>query len=113
MASRSVCDIGGITLRNIASTRSLTIERRSAVMFSTAATSTNAVVSTTLIQTGKSDADHDSASNAANARVQAMPVAVIEFVFEGNAEKAPVGWFAAAALVAAPEFLNFFGLGDE
>src|SRR6266550_3478261 len=77
MASRSVCDIGGITLRNTARTRSLTSERRSRVRLSTTATSTNAAERTPLIQTGKSDADHDSASNAANASVQAIPVAFV------------------------------------
>ncbi len=76
IASRSVCDIGGITLRNAASTASLMSLRRSGGMLSGIASSTNASVRTSASQPGIVCAPQATTSATAIATVKTRPEAL-------------------------------------
>ena len=74
-ASRSVCDIGGISLRNAASTPSLTSLRRSVGRASGSASTMNATVSSRLSASGSAESAHDAASAATMPAPHAFPEA--------------------------------------
>ena len=75
-ASRSVCDIGGISLRNAASTPSLMSLRRSAGTASASANATKRTVNNRFSASGSACAYQDTASATATASPHARPEAL-------------------------------------
>ena len=73
IASRSVCDIGGSTLRNAARMASLMRARRSAGMLSGMASSTKIAANARVSHGGSACATHATASAAAIATLQTSP----------------------------------------
>jgi hypothetical protein len=77
IASRSVCDIGGNTLRNAESTASLISLRRRIGTLSGMASSTNRTPSASASQPGRRFAHHATAIAAASVALQITPAALM------------------------------------